>query len=126
MSTPVEAGARAAARRLTTPHTPTLTTDVEAALHTGETASRPDQYLDLISLGALIVSIATLAWTIYNDLKKDGNTPHQNVITRRVRVQLNRTDTQLAALSPAEQDRYIDITVEETLNATHPDEPNPQ
>ncbi|MEV6112390.1 hypothetical protein AB0L59_07640 [Streptomyces sp. NPDC052109] len=125
MSSPVEAGARAAARRLDTPHTSTLAADVEVALNTQEAGRRPDQYFDPISLGAFIVSIATLAWTIYNDLRKDGVAPQREVITRRIRVQFNRDDSQLAALSSAEHDRYIDITVEETLNAADPNHGNP-
>ena len=41
--------------------------EVDAAFVTGPCA-RKDQYVDPISLGALIVSVATLAWQIYTDL----------------------------------------------------------
>ena len=118
MADPIELGARAAAHRLTTPHTPTLTTDVEAALYTRETTTRPDQYLDPISLGALIVSVASLTWTVYNDLRKKTPTPHRDVISRHVRVQLDQTETPQPPLSATDRDRYIDITIEETLNIT--------
>jgi hypothetical protein len=117
MADPVELGVRAAARRLATPHNPHLATDVEAALHTRQTTTRPDQYLDPISLGALIVSIASLAWTVYNDLKKQTPTPHRDVITRHVLIRLDQIQTPTQALSPTDRDRYIDITIEETLNA---------
>ncbi|MFD7403574.1 hypothetical protein ACFV7R_13085 [Streptomyces sp. NPDC059866] len=117
MVDPVGPGARAAAHRLTTPHNPNLATDVEAALHARETTTRPDQYLDPISLGALIVSIASLAWTVYNDLKKQTPAPHHDVITRHVRIRLDQAETPQPALSPTDRDRYIDITIEETLNA---------
>ncbi|ALV34161.1 hypothetical protein [Streptomyces sp. CdTB01] len=116
MADPVGQGARAAAQRLAAPNDLDLTTDVEAALHTRE-ATRPDQYLDPISLGALIVSVASLAWTVYNDLRKQTTTPHRDVITRHVRIRLDQAETPHPALSPADRDRYIDITVEETLNA---------
>ncbi|MGA5450318.1 hypothetical protein ACPCVO_27165 [Streptomyces umbrinus] len=117
MADPVELGARAAAKRLITPHAPALTTDVEVALHTRDTTTRPDQYIDPISLGALIVSIASLTWTIYNDLRKSNPTPPPEAVTRRVRVQLDRLDTPEAGISPAERERCIDITIEETLNS---------
>jgi hypothetical protein len=99
MADPVELGARAAAKRLITPHAPALTTDVEVAL------------------GALIVSIASLTWTIYNDLRKSNPTPPPEAVTRRVRVQLDRLDTPQAGISLAERERCIDITIEETLNS---------
>ncbi|MFD7934684.1 hypothetical protein ACFV4T_09145 [Streptomyces sp. NPDC059755] len=121
MTHPVEAGARAAARRLTTQRRPALVTDVEAALHGRRATDLPDQYCDPISLGALIVSIASLAWTIYNDRKEDNPAPRRDVITRRIRVQLDQPDVQHVALSPAEQNRVIDVTVEETLNSTQPE-----
>ncbi|MFE6946293.1 hypothetical protein [Streptomyces chartreusis] len=117
MPNPVELGARSAAQRLVTPHNPHLATDVEAALHARQSDSRPDQYLDPISLGALIVSIATLAWTVYSDLKKETPTPHRDVVTRHVRIRLDQAGSGSQALSPADRDWYIDITVEETLNA---------
>ncbi|MBT2482475.1 hypothetical protein J7E94_30725 [Streptomyces sp. ISL-94] len=123
MTHPVEAGARAAARRLTTPSTPALLTDVEAALHGRRATDRPDQYGDPISLGALIVSIASLAWTIYNDRKEDNPAPRRDVITRCIRVQLDQSDVQRVALSPVEQERVIDVTVEETLNSAQPEQP---
>ncbi|KPI32630.1 hypothetical protein ACFV4T_05975 [Streptomyces sp. NPDC059755] len=117
MANPVELGARSAAHRLATSNSPHLAADVEAALHTRQTTTRPDQYLDPISLGALIVSVASLAWTVYSDLKKQTPTPHPDVITRHVRIRLDQTETPARALSPADRDRYIDITIEETLNA---------
>ncbi|MGW3665293.1 hypothetical protein [Streptomyces sp. NPDC005141] len=117
MANPVELGARSAAQRLATPNNPRLATDVEAALHVRQSTTRPDQYLDPISLGALIVSIASLAWTVYSDLRKQSSTPHRDVITRHVRIRLDQAETPPQALSPTDRDRYIDITIEETLNA---------
>jgi hypothetical protein len=64
MIDPVEHTVRAAAHRLVAEHGPGLVTDVEAALHARGSAQRPEQYLDPVSLGSLIVSVATLAWTV--------------------------------------------------------------
>ncbi|MGW0854541.1 hypothetical protein [Streptomyces sp. NPDC002690] len=122
MTNPIEMGARAAAQRVTTQHTPTLVADVEVAIHARETTSRPNQYLDPISLGSLIVSIATLAWTMYKDSKKDGSAPRTEVITRRVRIQLQNADAPGTELGSAEQARIIEATVEETLNAAQADQ----
>ena len=58
---------RAAARRMAEQGRPESLVEVDAAFVTGPCA-RKDQYVDPISLGALIVSVATLAWQIYTDL----------------------------------------------------------
>jgi hypothetical protein len=112
MSDPVEHAARAAARRLTAELGPGLVLNVEAALHTRST-QHPEQYLDPISLGSLIVSIATLAWTVYTDLKKKTPTPSPNIIARNIRVQLSND----GQLNPAQRDRIIEIVVDETVQA---------
>jgi hypothetical protein len=88
MTDPVERIARAAATRLTTDHGPSLAVDVEAALHTRGTTREPDRYFDPIALGALIVSVATLAWTIYTDLKQKTPNPSPDVLARTIRVRL--------------------------------------
>ena len=113
MTEPITTIARAAAHRLTDQYGPQLPADVEAALHA--TDDRPQQYLDPFSLGGLIVATATLAWTIYRDLKQKTPTPPPHVISRGVRLQL-RDATNLAT---GERDRVIDIVVTETLNTAH-------
>ncbi len=77
MNDPVGAIAQAAARRLTPEYGPRLQSEVEAALYARDAERRPDQYLDPVTLGSLIVSTATLAWTIYNDLRKKAPEPRQ-------------------------------------------------
>lgn len=108
---PIEQSARAAAKRLAGEFGEQLPIDVEAALQASGTSQRPERYLDPISLGGLIVSIATLAWTVYKDLKKTTPKPSQDVIARTIRVRL-RDDTEL---EPAQRDRIIDVVIEETL-----------
>ncbi|MGW0538603.1 hypothetical protein [Streptomyces sp. NPDC003032] len=118
MNNAIKQGARTAARRLTTPAHPVLAEDVEAALHTRQTAQEPDQYTDPVALSGLIVSIATLAWTIYNDIRgRSAAGPNADAVSRRIRLQLDDADTPAPQLDPTERDRIIDITVEETLNA---------
>jgi len=112
MTDPVEHIARAAAVRLAAEHGPALPADVEAALHARGSEREPDRYLDLIALGALIVSVATLAWSIYTDLKQKTPNPPPDVLARAIRVQLRETDE----ANNAERDRIIDVVVSETLD----------
>ncbi|MGH3822347.1 MAG: hypothetical protein ACRDRA_05855 [Pseudonocardiaceae bacterium] len=113
MIDPIGHTARAAAHRLADEHGPGLATDIEVALHTRGSTRHPEQYLDPISLGSLIVSVATLAWTVYTDLKKKTPTPSPAVITRTIRVQLSNN----GEIDPAQRDRIIDIVVDETVQA---------
>jgi hypothetical protein len=115
MIDPIECSARAAAFRLIAEHGPGLPTDVEVALHTRGSPPRPEQYLDPISLGALIVSIASLAWTVYTDLKKKTPQPSSDVVARTVRVQLPNT----GELDSARRDHIINIVVDETFQAAN-------
>lgn len=107
---PIAATARTVAHQLTDQYGPHLPADVEAALQTNGDRS-PQQYLDPVSLGGLIVAVATLAWAAYQDLKKSTPQPPPTVITRTIRLRL--TDT--AALPTHERDRIIDLTVTETI-----------
>jgi hypothetical protein len=124
MNDTIAQGSRAAAQRLSTPAHASLAEDVEFALATQDTAGGPDQYTDPAALGGLIVSVATLAWTVYNDIRSRGAAPTADTVTRRVRHQLDQTDTVAPELGPAERDRIIDVTVGETLNAAQ-DQENP-
>ena len=70
MTDPAADAARSAAAILAADLGPNLPAEVEAALAARGTQQRPDRYLDPVSLAGLIVAIATLAWTIYNDRRK--------------------------------------------------------
>jgi hypothetical protein len=106
---PIAAASRAAADFLAAQYGSRLTTEVEAALHDRGSQHRPEQYFDPVSLGSLIVSIASLAWTIYTGLKQKTPNPAPDVVARTVRVELKtRGDT--TAMS---QDRITDIVVTE-------------
>src|SRR5581483_8212814 len=110
MDIPVVHTARTAAQRLAGEHGTWLADEVEAALYADQ---RPSRYGDPIALGSLIVSVATLAWTIYQDLRTKTSTPAPQVISRRIRLELSDDST-----TPAPQrDRIIDVVVEEVIHA---------
>ncbi|MFE5870315.1 hypothetical protein ACFQ6V_16955 [Streptomyces roseifaciens] len=110
---PAGRGARAAARRMAATHGAQLEAQVEAALHAqgAGAGARAGQYLDVdpLALGSLIVSVASLAWTVYQDLRTRTPSPSRPVIARRVRIELPAD----GRTAPEERDRIIDIVVEE-------------
>jgi hypothetical protein len=103
---PIATAARAAARNLIAEYGPGLEADVEAALH-AEAEQRPGQYLDPVSVGGLIVAIATLAWTIYTDQRKHTREPAPELIERRVRIGIREH----TAANPQEISRITEIVV---------------
>jgi hypothetical protein len=110
---PVEAVARAAAERLTPEYGPRIEADVEAALYARGSQRGPDQYIDPTALGSLIVSIATLAWTIYSELRRKTPDPKPEVAERTLRVQLRQhTD------GTADSDKITEVVVAEIVNGT--------
>jgi hypothetical protein len=113
MSDPVEQNARAAAHRLAAEYGRGLPADVEAALHARGSVPRPDQYLDPVSLAGLIVSAASLAWTVYADLKTRTAKPAAEVVARTVRVRLEHSGEH----ESAQRDHVIEIVVDETVQA---------
>jgi hypothetical protein len=86
---PAAAAARATALELSASYGPGLEAKVEAALHT-RIGQRPGQYPDPVSIASLIVDIATLAWTIYNDQRQPRAKPTPKVIQRRVRKEIRQ------------------------------------
>ncbi|MFF2540196.1 hypothetical protein [Streptomyces cyaneofuscatus] len=128
MSDPIEQGARAAAQRLAAPAYANLAHEVEVALHSRGTNRRPGQYTDPVALSGLIVSIATLAWTVYNDIRSRSSAapaPTPDTVARRVRLELERADAPAPPLAPADRDHIIATTVEETLRAAPEPESDP-
>ncbi len=116
MADPITVAARAAAERLAAEYGPGLATDVEAALHARGSAQQPGQYLDPVSLGSLIVAIASLAWTIYSGYSGQRTKtpePSPGVVTRRVRFELRMH----RGTSQQETDRITEIVVTELIQA---------
>ncbi len=70
--------ARRAATRLAGPLGQTIGDAVERELARDPLDNRPERVLDPVSLGALIVSLASFGWTVYRDLKKDRDVAKAN------------------------------------------------
>jgi hypothetical protein len=92
---PAAQAARSAAAILAPDLGLALPAEVEAALAARDSAQRPDRYVDPVSLASLIVSIATLAWTIYNDQRSHTPDPKPDTIARQVRITLREQDISL-------------------------------
>lgn len=73
-----------------------------------------------MAIGGLVVSVATLAWTVVNDLRTKMTKPSSEVVARRVRLKIETPD----GVTPTQRDRIIDVVVHEALSAPPPDLPN--
>jgi hypothetical protein len=111
MNDPIGIAARSAAQQLQAEARPGLVAEVEAVLATRQSPSAPPQYADPIALASLIVAIASLAWTVYNDLKKRTGQPAAEVVARTVRV------TRRDQGQPATPDHIVDVVITETIRA---------
>jgi hypothetical protein len=110
VSDPIGTAARAAAQRLETEARPALAAEVEAALAARDSTGPPSQYVDPVSLTILIVAIATLAWTVYTDLRKRTAEPAPTVVGRAVRVRLRDS-------GHTAPDEVVEVVVTETVHA---------
>lgn len=109
MTDPVADAARSAALILAPDLGPGLPAEVEAALAARDTRQHADRYLDPISLASLIVGIATLAWTIYNDQRDRASDPPPSSIAHQIRITLREQETIL----PAGAERITEIVATE-------------
>lgn len=120
MTDPAAQAARSAAAILASDLGASLPAQVETALAARGNQQRPDQYLDSVSLASLIVSIATLAWTIYSDqrTRRDQHDPGPpaDVIARQVRITLRDQDIQL----PPGTERITEIIATEITRHASP------
>jgi hypothetical protein len=66
-----------------------------------------------IALGSLLVSAASLAWTIYKDLRKETAQPSKTVLARKVRLRLSEGQR----LDASQAERIIEVVVEEVVKA---------
>jgi hypothetical protein len=118
MTDPAADAARSAALILAPDLGPNLPAQVEAALATRHAQQRPDQYLDPVSLATLIVAIATLAWTIYNDQRKHTPQPPADSVARQIRITLRDQDMTL----PPGTERITEIVATEITRQASPPE----
>ena len=116
MTDPAAGAARSAAAILAPDLGPSLPTEVEAALAARGTGQRPDRYLDPVSLASLIVAIATLAWTIYNDQRTRTPDPPPGSIARQVRITLRDQDISL----PPGAERITEVVATEITRQARP------
>jgi hypothetical protein len=115
MSDPISEASRAAAEVLAAEFGPSLPANVEEALYARDVGhNRPMQYpVDSVAIGGLIVSIATLAWTVYTDQRKHTDEPSPESVARQVHV------TQHERGDPAtpEAERITEVVVTEVIQA---------
>lgn len=126
MTDPAADAARSAAAILAADLGPDLPVDVEAALAARDAEQRPDRYVDVVAIAALIVSIAQLAWPIYTDRRdrahdKQPQSAHDEEppvesnavesIAREVRVILRDQD----AILPANAEHITEVVVTEVI-----------
>jgi hypothetical protein len=117
MTDPAAAAARAAATILAPDLGPSLPAEVEAALAARDSQQRPGRYLDPVSLASLIVSIATLAWTIYNDQRHRTPDPPPSSIASQVRTTLSDQD---AIPLPPGTERITEVVAIEIIRQARP------
>jgi hypothetical protein len=107
---PVADAARSAAVILAPDLGPNLPAEVEIALAARRASQRPDQYADLMSLASLIVAVATLAWTIYQDLREPTSQPPPvKMIAREIHFTFRDQHT----IQPSSIERITDVIVTE-------------
>lgn len=113
MTSPVNRIALSAAQRLARDgDPPALVPEVERQLQLGQVGHAAERFEPVtIALAALVVSIASLAWTVYTDLRKETPRPDPEVLKRRLRVELELPER----VSAADRDRVLAVIVEETM-----------
>ncbi len=116
MTDPAADAARSAAAILAPDLGPNLPAEVEAALAARDAQQGRDRYLDPVSLASLIVAIATLAWTIYNDQRKHTPDPPPSSIARQVRITLRDQDISL----PPGAERITEVVATEITRQASP------
>ena len=114
--------ARRSAARLTGID-PDLPRHVEQALAEDPLARPAERVIDPISLASLIVSLASLGWTIYHDTKKDRAAagPDPAARAQRLAAQLQEDGTAAArlpaALTPDQRGMVIRVIAAEIVAA---------
>lgn len=111
---PVGTAARIVARELATEHGPQIEIDAEAALYARQAESEESaRYIDPVSLGSLIVSIASLAYTVYNNHKNRKEKPTAERVALELRVE-QRKHRKLTG----PEEKIIEIISAEVIKAT--------
>jgi len=109
--------ARATAKELAPQYGQRLEAGVEAALYSTGESKPPSQYFDPVAVGSLIVSIATLAWQIYSDRKKQGEKPTKDTMARVLRLERSKSIDLTAA-----EENIIEMVSAEIIKLSDTDE----
>ena len=87
--TRAQAIARAAAARLTAVgNDPRLEAEVSRQIDHPDGTAPQDYEPVSLAVASVVISAATLAWTVYSDLRNDRKTANPDAIARRVRVRI--------------------------------------
>jgi hypothetical protein len=90
MIDPVAVASRAVAARLAPEYDYDLVAATQNALIKRQPGQRPQQYIDPVSVGSLIVAVATLAWTVYTDQRKKNPDASDNALESTIRVECRK------------------------------------
>jgi len=103
--------ARRVAAKLAEPLAPGLPQKVERLLSDRQESGTPEKFDPTlgVALAALVISAASLGWTIYQDLKKGGTKVRRDDVIRRLRVKIGNVE----GVQTADRDRAIEVVVEE-------------
>jgi hypothetical protein len=104
--------ARIAAARLAATLGPDLPAQVERELN-ADPLDPPIRVVDPVSLAALLVSVASLAWTIWHDIKKDHAARSQTEQAEALGAAFARSAP--PALPPPQRVLLIQVVAEETV-----------
>jgi hypothetical protein len=104
--------ARHAAARLAATLGPDLPAQVERELN-ADPLDPPKRAVDPVSLASLLVSLASLAWTIWRDLRKDHATRSPGEHAEALAAALAQSAP--PALPPAHRTLVVKVVVEETI-----------
>jgi hypothetical protein len=104
--------ARQAAARLAATLGPDLPAQVERELN-ADPLDPPMRGVDPVSLASLLVSLASLAWTIWRDLRKDHATRSRSEQAEALAAAL--AESTPPALPPAQRTLLVQIVAEETI-----------
>jgi len=109
--------ARSAAAALAADLGQNLPVEVEAALAARAGDQRPDRYQEVVSLGGVTVSAASLAWNIYNDQRNatEGPRPEADSIAHQVRLALGAE----GAILPPGTDRITEVVATEIIRQSN-------
>ena len=115
--------ARRAAARLAADLGPALPAQVERELARDPLERPAERFLDPISLGALVVSVASLGWTVYHDLKEDRAKAGRDRAAEAERLSARLREGRVEAgrlprdLTPERHDLVIRTVAEEVVAA---------